>query len=558
MTSSTTSWLTPRFRSVVVPERPGRSARKPRLRRVRVEALETRELLSGDIAWNFVSAPQLHPATVAVLENQPQTHPVGRALHARHPQLRLGRLRNAAANPGLIFLDPYQFGRVNGAPPQPGVLIMDTAGNPVWFRPADAPRVNFDFAEQTFMGKPVLTWWEGTAATGGVGGLPLGTAMPGARYVIYNNHYQQIKSVTAQNGFNADLHDFQITSKGIGVVIGTKVANADLTPYGGAKDGTFLDTEIQGINLRTGRMAFSWDLSTHIPLGDSYLPTTPSPDIVWDPYHVNSVDVSQDGKQLLVSVRHTSAVYDVNLKTGQINWQLGGKHPTLHVDTSLVTGPDNTAFQYQHDARFVPGGISLFDNGGIVPGAASGPFGQGRGLFFSINTVTATASLQGPAFYHNPSLFPNSQGNVQSLANGDKFIGWGAEPQPTGSIQSYFSEYASNGTQTYDAVLPDNIVSYRAYRFPWVGQPLTKPSVAVTDDGGGQKTVFASWNGSTMTTGWRLLAGRNPGRLAPVVRFTPRNGFETAINTIAAGPFYQVQALGAGGAVLKSSPVVRG
>lgn len=553
MTSSTTSWLTHRFRSLVVPLR---SARKPRPSRVCMEALETRELLSGDIAWNFVSAPQLHPATVTVLENQPQAHPALGALHARHPQLRLGRLRAAAANPGLIFLDPYQFGRVNGAPPQPGVLMIDTSGNPVWFRPADAPHTNFDFKQQTFQGKPVLTWWEGSAATGGVGGLPLGTAMPGARYVIYNNHYQQIRTVTAKNGFNADLHDFQITSKGIGVVIGTKVENADLTAFGGPQDGTFLDAEIQGINLRTSRLAWSWDLATHIPLAESYLPASPTAGIVWDPYHVNSVDVSQDGKQLLVSVRHTSAVYDVNIKTGQINWQLGGKHPTLHVDSNLVDGPDNSAFQYQHDARFVPGGISLFDNGGIIPGANSGPFGEGRGMVFSINTVTATASLQGPAFEHTPELFPNSQGNMQSLANGDKFIGWGAEPTTSGTAQSYFSEFAANGTQTYDAVLPDNIISYRAYRFPWVGQPLTKPSVAITDDGGGQKTVFASWNGSTMTTGWRLLAGHVPGRLVPVVRFTPRSGFETAINTIAAGPFYQVQALGARGAVLKSSPVI--
>jgi hypothetical protein len=32
--------------------------------------------------------------------------------------------------------------------------------------------------------------------------------------------------------------------------------------------------------------------------------------------------------------------------------------------TILVT-VFTSAFQYQHDARFVPGGISLFDNGGV-------------------------------------------------------------------------------------------------------------------------------------------------------------------------------------------------
>jgi hypothetical protein len=42
------------------------------------------------------------------------------------------------------------------------------------------------------------------------------------------------------------------------------------------------------------------------------------------------------------------------------------------------------------------------------------------------------------------------------------------------------------------------------------------------------------------------------------VATAPRSGFETAINTIAIGPFYQVQAIGANGAVLKSSPVIHG
>jgi hypothetical protein len=453
----TTDSLLHRHGSVGAPKLRGPSVRKARSRRVDLEALETRELLSGDTAWDFVSAPQLHPARVSVITSQPQLQPVRHLQnHLARAGLR-GRLLNA--NPGDIFVAPYPFGAAAIATTQAGTQILDPSGSPVWVHPAIAPNVNFDFKEQTFMGRPVLTWWEGSAATGGAGGLPIGTAMPGSRFVIYNNHYQQMRIVTAKNGFNADLHDFEITPKGIGVVIGTKVQNADLTPYGGPSNGQFLDTEIQGINLRTGRLMFSWDLGTHVPLGDSYLPVSPSPDIVWDPYHVNSVDVTPDGKQLLVSVRHTSSVYDVSLPSGKILWQLGGKHPTLHVDSSLVTGPDGTAFQYQHDARFVPGGISLFDNGGLIPGSPTGgPFGPGRGLVFGINTATSTATIQGAPYYHTPSLFPNSQGNVQSLPNGDKFIGWGADPQLDGTAKSYFSEYASNGTQVFDAVLPDNVV----------------------------------------------------------------------------------------------------
>lgn len=532
MISRTTRWMTSPFRLLIASRARGRNVRETRSRPVDLEALETRELLNGDSgAWSFASAPQLHPMKVNVLTRRPGT------------------------SRGLIFVAPYAF-NPQTLVGQTGPLILDDAGNPIWFKPQPAPNVTFDFATQTLFGKPVLTWWEGSAATGGPHGLPIGTALPGSRFVIDNNHYQQMMTVTARNGFTTDLHDFVITPRGIGVIIGTKVQNADLTPYGGPKNGSFLDTEIQEIDLRTGRLVFSWDLGQHVPLSDSYLPTSPSPDIVWDPYHVNSVDVSPDGKQLLVSARHTSTVYDVSQKTGQILWQLGGKHNQLHVAPNLITGPDSTVFQYQHDARFVPGGISLFDNGSLIPGPASGPFGPGRGLVFQIDSNSLTATLQGSPYYHDPALYPNSQGNLQSLPNGDKFIGWGAEPVAGAGLKSYYSEYSSNGALLYDVVLPGQNVSYRAFRSPWVGRPLTAPAVAVTEVGG-QRTIEASWNGSTQTTAWKLLAGRTPNHLTRV-SITPRTGFETAIAAGAAGPFYKVQALGAGGAVLKSSAVIRG
>jgi hypothetical protein len=88
-----------------------------------------------------------------------------------------------------------------------------------------------------------------------------------------------------------------------------------------------------------------------------------------------------------------------------------------------------------------------------------------------------------------------------------------------------------------------------------VGIPQAKPAAAVIG-ADGQATVYASWNGSTQTVAWRLLAGPTRTSLSPVSD-TSRTGFETAIATTAAGPFYKVEALGAGGAVLDTSTVVR-
>ena len=530
MRSSTTRRLTHRLRRLVGRRPSDQNDREPRSRPVGVEALETRELLSADSAWNFVTAPQLHPPKVNVLTRQPGTAP------------------------GLIFVAPYSM-HPAVAVSQSGPMIMDDSGNPVWFVPVQAPTVALDFQAQTLSGRRVLTWWQGTIATGGPSGLPVGTSLsPDSHFIIDNNHYQQMMTVSARNGFTTDLHDFDITPRGIGVLIGTKVENANLTPYGGVQNGSFLDAEVQGINLRTGRLAFAWDIGQHVPLSDSYVPAPTSAGVVWDPYHVNSADVSSDGMQLLVSARHTSTVYDINLRTGQTLWEFGGKQNTIHVTPGLATGPDASLFQDQHNARFVPGGISVFDNGGVIPGPDSGPFSPSRGMVFNINPRTLTATLQAPLFSHASALFSNSQGNVQTLPNGNTFIGWGADTQSDGSPTSYFSEFNSNGAMIYDAQLPGQDVSYQALRLPWVGVPLTPPAIAVTQ-AGAQHTVYASWNGSTNTEAWRLLAGNTASALRPVA-LAGRSGFETAITTTAPGPFYRVQALGPGGRVLSMSSVI--
>ena len=178
-----------------------------------------------------------------------------------------------------------------------------------------------------------------------------------------------------------------------------------------------------------------------------------------------------------------------------------------------------------------------------------------RGLILNLDVQNHTASLASPPFYHDPALYANSQGNLQVLGNGDVLIGWGSDSQSGGELSSYYTEYSSSGSVLADYVLAGQDISYRAFSLPWVGIPLTRPAAAVTD-ANGQATVYASWNGSTETVAWELLAGPTRASLSPV-SITSRTGFETAITTTAAGPFYEVKALGAGGQVLKTSAVMR-
>ena len=188
--------------------------------------------------------------------------------------------------------------------------------------------------------------------------------------------------------------------------------------------------------------------------------------------------------------------------------------------------------------------ISLFDDA-CCESPYPDPFSPAQGEILNLDFNNMTASVQ-KSYPHDPSLFPNSQGDVEALSNGDEFIGWGAEP--------YYSEYTQNGTVLYDVLMPGDDISYRAYRNTWVGLPLTRPSAAVRLVNG-SPVVYASWNGSTETVAWRLLAGPNPNALSPVST-TSRTGFETALATPTISRFYQVQALDAQGRVLGTSHIL--
>ncbi|HYM90753.1 MAG TPA: arylsulfotransferase family protein, partial [bacterium] len=180
---------------------------------------------------------------------------------------------------------------------------------------------------------------------------------------------------------------------------------------------------------------------------------------------------------------------------------------------------------------------SLFDN------AASPPVrSESRGIVVRLDPQQGTATLVSQ-LTHSPPLLAYSQGNLQALGNGDWFLGWGQVP--------YFSELGPQGQLLFDAHFPAHTQSYRSFRFPWTGTPAHPPSFVLQPAAGRRATVYASWNGATLVSAWRVLAGPTAAGLRPVAQ-APRGGFETAIPLPAgtAGPYVAVQALGAGGQVL--------
>ena len=133
----------------------------------------------------------------------------------------------------------------------------------------------------------------------------------------------------------------------------------------------------------------------------------------------------------------------------------------------------------------------MFDNG-ASPTAHS----QSRAIVVSARTGRPGTATLVAQLTHSPPLVAESQGNVQPLANGDWFVGWGQEP--------YFSEFSPEGQLLFEAHFPAHDASYRDFRFAWTGTPAHPPAFAFQPGGERQGTVYASWNGATLG---RLLAG---------------------------------------------------
>ena len=149
-----------------------------------------------------------------------------------------------------------------------GAEILDRHGNVVWFHAVPQGLTAADFRTQTYLGKPVLTFWQGT----GLGGLASGTDY------IYNDRYQQIAAVNAGNGLSADGHEFLVTPWNTALILAYTTATANLTSIGGPANQTVINGVVQEIDIRTGRVLFQWNSEDHVPFSQSEQPLPASPE----------------------------------------------------------------------------------------------------------------------------------------------------------------------------------------------------------------------------------------------------------------------------------------
>jgi len=435
------------------------------------------------------------------------------------PHLTVTHRAASDVAPGFVFV-----GEKGGKDRPSGPVIADNEGRVVWYHEVPHGLEVTDFRAQTYNGKPVLTWWQGTISKAGVGR---------GNYVVYDDRYHQLAQLTAAHGLDGDLHEFQLTPRGSAYITVYHEVPVDLTSVGGPKKGYAYDSIVQELDVKTGAVKFEWHSLDHVPLTES-LQASHEPALhatqkrPLDYFHVNSVSDAPGGN-ILISGRNTSALY-LLARDGHVIWRLGGKRSDF--------GPAKAVFfRFQHNAVLrADGTLTLFDNGGIPKVE---PFSRPLVLKLDVGARRATIVK---TFVHPQRIASPFEGNIELLPDGGALVGWGGVRKVT--------EFTPTGKVRFEVKLPYGD-TYRGYRLPWEGRPTDRPAVGL--DG---TRVYASWNGRTGVARWEVLVGDDPSHLS---RIATRNwtGLETMIPLEKQPAYVAVRALDSEGHTLGDSATVK-
>lgn len=234
------------------------------------------------------------------------------------------------------------------------VAIMDRRGVPIWWYQAEvAP---FD---AKVLGGDTVVWTQFAHSAFSVD--------PASSYEFHAldgrllNELRTVGAVT-------DQHDLQRTRDGNYLLLGyvERAEPLDLGPYVGDADGHVYDGVVQELTPE-GQLVWQWSTEERVDpaeTGQHWWEVVHAPPF-GEPYdyaHINAVEELPDG-DLLISLRHTDAIYRIDAVTGDVEWKLGGT-PTA---ASLKVKGDplgDYPFGGQHDVRYLVGGrISVYDNG---------------------------------------------------------------------------------------------------------------------------------------------------------------------------------------------------
>jgi hypothetical protein len=411
----------------------------------------------------------------------------------------------------------------------------------VWSDPSY--KTTFGVRVQEYNNSDYITFWRGAIKGAGYGS---------GSYIMLDHNYNVAYNLTTKSlTVGGDIHEIELTDNGTALMSAYEPMQWDLTSYN-IENGWLADSIFEEVDIATNDLIFSWRASEHIALNASYADpgaTGISSDSPYDFFHINSIEKDDSGNYL-ISARHTHGIYYINGTNGDIIWTMGGK------DNDFEDKSDGQAtnFAWQHDARWRNTDLTemtLFDNGAADWVKTEN---ETRGLWLSIDYDDMSVTLKQD--YISPEgMLSISQGSVQVLSNGNVFMGYGSN--------GAFIEYTNDGKAIWDVqfgiIGNASVQSYRAYKQNWQGFPGWNPSIAASDNGTDNTTVYMSWNGATEIKQWAVLASNSSSSLATgddLWKNVTKTGFETNITVGTNARYIRAAALDANGKVLGATGIV--
>jgi hypothetical protein len=333
-----------------------------------------------------------------------------RCLPADFPSWRFQRLR--PIDPGL-FVVSFRASR----DARPWVIVFDHEGVPRWWYSPDTRAL---WAQVLSDG--AVSW----ARSFGDGyGLD-----PRMAHEVRSLSGKLIRVVRTR-GEIIDGHEFQELDNG-NVLVDTYAPGrrVDLSRFGGPESASAVFAEVQEVDP-DGRVVWRWNSRRRIGLGEtgrwwrnvlSNAKRSEDGVTTFDPVHVNSIE-PRGLDEVVVSMRHTDAIYGIARSTGDILWKLGGTETAESL--RIVGDPAAKLFGGQHDARVdEDGNISVYDNGKDRPR-------RPRVVSYSLDLDKGTATYLGQL--NDPRITASHCcGSARPLERGGWLVSWGDNPLVTG------------------------------------------------------------------------------------------------------------------------------
>lgn len=320
------------------------------------------------------------------------------------------------------------------------IVLFDDYGAPVWWH-ADSPKspVNGSVLEDG-----TVVWW----------GSPEGSAAYELRG-LDGSLQIEIRPVSGA----LDLHEFQVTPNGNFLILATHEAeHVDLTAVGGGPDEAVLHADIEEVTPH-GALVWEWSTEGHVGLSETGRWWPFALAVGGDIVHPNAIEpVGNDA--VLLSLRHTDAVYKIDKATGDIVWKLGG---TWTPESLTVANDPQGAYPLggQHDVRLqVDGTITVHDNNtNFQP--------RPRAVRYAIDEASESATLVEQVT--DPDVTDSRCcGSARRSSDGSWLMSWGGNSLVTefdAAIQRNFRLDFGGAVFSYRGVsVPDGALSIEAIR----------------------------------------------------------------------------------------------